>query len=173
MEFNTVLDVGCGEGLHAGAFRDAGKDVTTISLGQADIVADFVTAGLGKYDCVWASHVLEHQRNVGLFLEKCFSVLKENGILAVTVPPARDGIVGGHLTIWNAGLLLYNMILAGFDCSQAMVNTYGYNISVIVRKKKAHLPALVMDYGDIQKIARFFPFPAEHGFNGNIMECNW
>lgn len=173
MHFQTVLDVGSGAGDHARAFSRAGKTVTTVSLGPADIVGDFLHVALGKYDCVWASHVLEHQRDVGHFLDRCFSVLNDGGILAVTVPTAKPEIVGGHLTIWNAGLLLYNIILAGFDCTEASVKTYGYNISVIVRKKPAVLPELAMDYGDIEKISHLFPFKAEHGFNGNIEEINW
>jgi SAM-dependent methyltransferase len=173
MDFKSVLDIGSGAGVHADILRKNGRTVTTISLGNADIVGDFITTELGKYDCVWASHVLEHQTNVGLFLNKCFDCLNYNGILAVTVPPSKPEIVGGHLTTWNAGLLLYNLILAGFDCSEASVKTYGYNISVVVRKKKANLTGLHMDYGDIERIKRFFPFDAEHGFNGNIGEINW
>lgn len=173
MEFETVLDLGSGQGLHAEIFRENNKDVTTIALSNADIVGDFIFTELGIFDCIWASHVLEHQRNCGAFLDKCFGILKDDGILAITVPPSKSEIVGGHLSLWNAGLLLYNLILAGFDCSSASVKKYGYNISVIVKKKKAALPSLKMDFGDIEKIARFFPFEATHGFNGELEEINW
>lgn len=173
MDFNTVLDVGSGEGKHAEVLRNAGKTVTTIALSNADIIGDFNNVPLGKYDCVWASHVLEHQRNVGSFLDRCFDCLHENGILAVTVPPLKHEIVGGHLSLWNAGLLLYNIILAGFDCREAAVNTYGYNISIIVRKRRAVLPELKMDYGDIESLKEFFPFAAEHGFDGRLTSVNW
>lgn len=125
------------------------------------------------FDAIWCCHVLEHQRNVGAFLEKCFADLKDGGWLAVTVPPRKDEIVGGHLTLWNAGLLLYNLILAGFDCSGASVKTYGYNVSVIVRKRRANLPALKMDCGDIESLAEFFPMPVEQGFSGLIGGINW
>jgi SAM-dependent methyltransferase len=173
LDFNTVLDVGSGSGEHARAFRALGKQVTTLDLVNADIIGDFITSDLKKYDCVWASHVLEHQPNVGLFLKKCFNVLSDGGILAITVPPAKSEVVGGHVSIWNAGLLLYNLILAGFDCSKASVKQYDYNISVVVKKVEAALPDLKMDYGDIELISNFFPFKAAHGFNGNIKESNW
>lgn len=174
LEFESVVDIGSGSGVHAEFFRRAGKDVTTVSLiPPADIVGDYLSADVGPVDCIWASHVLEHQPNPGVFLSKCFDDLGENGILAVTVPPLKHEIVGGHVTLWNAGLLLYQLILAGFDCRKAMVKSYGYNISVIVRKVKADLPELVMDRGDIERLSGFFPFSAEHGFDGRIEEINW
>jgi SAM-dependent methyltransferase len=172
-QFRTVLDIGCGEGQHARAFKAAGKKVTTIALHDADVVGDFVHADLGRFDCLWASHVLEHQLNVCEFLHSCWDHLEDNGILCITVPPAKPEIVGGHVTVWNTGLLLYNLILAGFDCSEARCKRYGYNISVIVRKKLADLPELSMDAGDIEKLAKFFPMPVKSGFDGNINEVNW
>ena len=173
MQFTTVLDLGSGAGEHAEKFKNCDKIVTTINLvPPADIVGDFMNHHR-NYDCIWCCHVLEHQRNPGQFLEKCFNNLYNNGILAITVPPRKDEIVGGHLSIWNAGLLLYNLILAGFDCRKASVKTYGYNVSVIVQKKKAKIESLEMDFGDIERLSEFFPFNAKHGFDGNIGEINW
>lgn len=169
LPFFTVLDLGAGEGKHSQVFRQYGKEVTELRYEDGDYMGKLYP----EFDCIWASHVLEHVLNPHYFLRKCFTDLKEDGILAVTVPPAKSEIVGGHVSIWNAGLLLYHMILAGFDCSSAMVKTYGYNISVIVRKKKAVLPALSMDFGDIEKLSHLFPFEAKHGFNGEIQEINW
>lgn len=178
MDFHTVLDIGSGKGEHAHQFERNDRDVTTIDLkGPATYIRDYMDTILPvDYDCIWASHVLEHQENVGMFLYKCWEDLKEGGILAITVPPAKDAIVGGHLTIWNAGLLLYNLIIAGLDCSQASVKTYGYNISVVVKKKTIqHYPKLNLDRdkGDIEKLAHFFPMEVKQGFDGNINEINW
>jgi len=174
LKFDTVLDLGSGEGFHANEFKANGKTVTTVSFTPpADHVGDFLTLELPKFDCIWASHVLEHQLNVNLFLRKCFDTLHDDGILAITVPPLKHNIVGGHVSLWNAGLLLYNLILAGFDCSEASVKTYGYNISVIVRKKEAKPEGLIMDNGDIAKINQYMPFEAVCGFDGQIQEINW
>lgn len=174
MPFATVLDIGSGDGQHAAVLRANGRHVTTINLfAPADIVGDFCVEPVGAFDCLWASHVLEHQCDVGAFLRKCYASLNDIGILAVTVPPAKHNIVGGHLTVWNAGLLLYNLIVAGFDCAQASVKTCGYNVSVIVRKKPAQLPILKMDCGDIEALAEFFPFHVTQGFDGQIAEWNW
>ena len=94
-------------------------------------------------------------------------------MLAITVPPAMHQIVGGHLSVWNAGLLLYHLILAGFDCRNAHVCQYGYNISVILRKRLIELPALHYDSGDINRLAQFLPDGLSEGFNGDIRKLNW
>lgn len=187
--FQTVLDVGSGEGAHSKILADAGKTVSAVDLSRSiyygrrgsnyDNVdvhhVDFYSVDLTTpYDCVWASHVLEHQRNPGLFLEKCFHLTKK--VFAVTVPPLKHDIVGGHVTLWNAGLLIYNMILAGFDCSKASVSTYGYNISVIVEKtpvQQMDLDSLHYDAGDVERLSKYFPFPVHEGFDGKVPDIKW
>jgi SAM-dependent methyltransferase len=172
-DVRSVLDIGSGAGEQAAFLRARGKLVTTVSLGRADVVADYLTTNLGPVDGIWASHVLEHMPNVGAFLGKCFSDLRDDGVLAVTVPPAKHEIVGGHVSLWNAGLLLYRLVLAGFDCRAARVGTYGYNVSVIVRKVPAVLPALAMDAGDIERLAEFFPVAVAQGFDGELPNIGW
>lgn len=172
----TVLDIGSGAGTQAERLRQEGKKVTTISLKPpADRIGDYLLQEfVGPFDAIWASHVLEHQPNPNMFLCKCFDDLRDDGVLAITVPPLKHEIVGGHLTLWNAGLLLYNLIIAGFDCSEARVSgEYDYDISVIVRKKAADLPELTFDSGDVKRLSRFFPFEAKDGFHGQIAPINW
>lgn len=127
------------------------------------------------YDGIYCAHTLEHMRNVGFTLDKMHTELKDNGLLCIVVPPGKPEIVGGHLSLWNAGLLLYNLIRARFDCKQAAVKTYGYNVAVLVRKRRAtYLDAnLTEDSGDIEALRPYFPLKVEHGFDGRIAECNW
>lgn len=171
-----VIDIGSGNGQHAQVMRDHGKQVATISKSApAMFVGDYMQVPCPDplADGIWASHVLEHMPNVQGFLEKCFRELRDDGLLAVTVPPAKHQIVGGHVSLWNEGLLLYRLILAGFDCAQARVGVYGYNISVLVRKKRAVLPELAMDCGDIERLAKFFPVPVTQGFDGQLGCIEW
>ena len=93
-EFDSVLDIGCGEGIHSDIFLKAGKNVTAIDYGKSYyfskmksepgfscIVDDFMTHDFGdeKFDCVWCSHVLEHQLNTQDFLKKCVSLVSTEG----------------------------------------------------------------------------------------------
>ena len=190
-EFNTVLDIGSGEGAHAELLLSKGKIVTCIDYGESvyfkkrrssvcTIVSDFCEYDFSEqYDCVWCSHVLEHQRNPGVFLEKIYEVLKEGGVLAITVPPAKDAVVGGHVSLWNSGILLYNLVLSGFDCSEAKVLCYGYNVSVVVEKKSFCMPRISYDSGDIRMLKQYFPefvrreLGEKDSFIGKIYECNW
>ena len=185
-EFKTVLDIGSGEGRHSDVLNLVGKNVTSIDFGtsvyfdkKSDshlcVTADYNTFDFKeKFDAIWASHVLEHQPNPNLFLKKIHNDLKEGGILALTVPPLKHDIVGGHVTLWNAGLLMYQLILAGFNCRDICIKSYGYNISIVLKKKSiSSYPVLSYDSGDILKLAAYFPEGTTEPFNGGIAELNW
>lgn len=198
-DFDSVVDIGAGAQLHSKVFARHGKQVTAVDLGTSayhrqkkvegsgsitEILGDFNEIDFPeKYDCVWASHVLEHQLNVDSFLRKVLSILKEDGVLAITVPPLKHEIVGGHVSLWNAGLLLYRLVLAGVDCREASVLAYGYNISVIVRRRNIqnlNSINLEFDCGDIRKIRQYLPAglpytpnDLDDPFDGNVMNINW
>ena len=184
-QFQTVLDIGSGAGKHAEILRKYGKTVTQLDFGKsiyyqgkADnskvLYTDYSIHEFdSQFDCLWASHVLEHQPNVNRFLVKMRADLKEGGILAITVPPLKHQIVGGHLNLWNAGLLLYHLVFAGFNCRNAHVRTYGYNVSVILRKEAIDLPPIDYDSGDIDRLSDFFPAGCQENFNGDIRLLNW
>lgn len=187
MEYpGSLLDIGCGTGRHSNQFFQYDYlSITGVDINPAD---KWMTRGdyndirfAKKFDTIWCAHVLEHQHNVQNFLKKVYDDLKEGGWLAITVPPRKDEIVGGHVSLWNAGLLVYNLVLAGFDCSDCKIKSYGYNVSVLVKKKPggdwAHRnfkPALRYGKGDIELLAPYFPPNCRtHGFSGVIEEWNW
>jgi len=177
-DWDTCLDIGSGDGVFAQQMRDNGRKVIEIDQAPRDSSVLPYKYEECMFDddiqAVWCSHVLEHAFNVNQFLTKICMDLNDNGWLAITVPPMKHAIVGGHLTVWNAGLLLYNLVVAGFNCRNAVIKTYDYNVSVIVRKDRITLPTLKYDNGDIEKLAEFFPPGlAKQGFNGDIKEMNW
>lgn len=177
----TLLDVGGAFNRHGKVFAKCGIRVSNIETQRR-----FHPTYLGdynkfrfedKFDIIWCNHVLEHQVNVNMFLSKLLDDC--SGYVVITVPRQAEQdntekIVEGHVTWWNAGLLLYNMILAGFDCSEAMVCTEGYNITVICKAKRIEkMPEVYMDRGDFDLLDKYFPNKAIQGFDGNIRRLNW
>lgn len=166
-----VLDVGSGGGEHALAFKNSGAEVTCIDFGTSIYASksrnndglnviniDFLNWNSDNlYDLVWASHVLEHQRNCGTFIEKLLNSCSPNGKVAITVPTPHRRLWGGHLSLWSPGLLAYNIVLCGVDLSEAEI-FYGYReISIIFTPKRVSLPDLTFDSGDLLLLKNFLP----------------
>lgn len=101
-------------------------------------------------------------------------LVKEDGIIAITIPPMEENVLGGHLTNWNAGLLLYNLIINGIDCSDCSILSYGYNVSVIVKNRKRGAVELTYDNGDIKNLIQYFrSCITSEPFDGRIKDWNW
>lgn len=110
------------------------------------------------YDAVWCSHTLEHVTNVGLFLRRLISCVRPDGFIAVIVPSLRNShIVDGHLNMFSAESLAYNIVLSGQDLSAASIFKHGANAVVIWRRKDAPLPVLRYDRGDLRVLRKLFP----------------
>jgi len=171
-QFGNVLDIGSGEGEHKRFLEFFGKKVFSVDkVKTADYIGDFLEIEFDRpFEVVWCSHVLEQQRNVGVFLDKVFDNLVDNGILAITVPRhTPDRLISGHLTSWSIPLLCYNLVMAGFDCREAQIISI-FELGLIVRKKRANHSELRCssahgaDAGaEFAEVAGFFPFVAQQG----------
>lgn len=152
-EFKSVLDLGAGEGIQSRFFQKNGKKVTAIVGDKTSnfkkenfdninlVFKDFLKyTPTEKFDCIWASHILEHQFNIGLFLDKTYNSLKDNGILALTVPPREILAGGGHLYYFSPGNLIYHLLCHGFDLRNMRLKEYGYNLSIICHKRPNFIP---------------------------------
>lgn len=178
---SKILDIGAGkEQMHTRWFSNKRHICHTCDFfPKSTYEGDFNTLDIPSdtYDVVWASHVLEHQLNVNSFLTKCHDVLKVGGLVAVTVPPRTTYTAGGHVTQWNPGMLIYNLVLAGFDCSNAHIKQYEYNQSVIAYKNPFTMPKLRYDSGDLGILNKWLPKGLEYkkfgNFEGDIEEHNW
>jgi SAM-dependent methyltransferase len=185
-DFNTMLEIGSADGVVARAAAFAGKKVTTCEILDtyvASFSGDYLDLEVDEpFDAIWCSHVLEHQRYLGRFLEKMFDDLKDGGILAVTVPAALSPLLQGHVNIFTPGLLLYNLICAGFDCADAQVKTYDWQFSIILQKKPNGLARI--SYGSerlcgVPHLNSLFPEPFRSDFTpighawGEVERVNW
>lgn len=166
-----LLDIGGGDGMHARFFRCHGLDVDVVDvragLEQLTYEGDYLAFSPSEsYDLVWASHVAEHLPNPGLFFDKLYHDVRDGGWAVITVPPLKHLMTFSHVTLWNAGLLLIHLVRAGFDARDAHVATYGYNVTVLARKR-ADRPA--------GALKNFLPAVtwSQTYFEGRIDFLNW
>ena len=87
------------------------------------------------FDVVFCSHVIEHQRNVGDFLDRIYDVLSDDGVLIISAPNEDRNLVDGHLNSFRTPLFLMQLIHAGFDCKNGKFLSTVEN-SFIVSKAK-------------------------------------
>jgi SAM-dependent methyltransferase len=188
IDFDSILDIGSGISQEAAKFwLDNNKKVTSLDLVEVNpihnknhkiICENIMTMDQDKviqekFDAVYASHILEHIQDTGLFLKKIRNLMSEDGTLFIIVPPFKHNIVGGHVHVWNMGLLMYNLILSGFNVREGRFIKYGYNIAGIVKKESRKLPPLRYDNGDIEALKDFFPEGFKQNFYGDIDSWNW
>lgn len=140
---DRVVDCAVGNGQHAMAFISKGKQVTGVDLISAPIRHPAYTHLRGEYsdfdvssDIVWSSHTLEHVADPGAMLRAFRQWLADDGWLAIAVPTNRQNRLHvGHLSLWTPAHLLYNLIVAGFDCREALWYTEYCTVAVLVQKK--------------------------------------
>lgn len=147
----SLLDVGCGEGFVLAAFALKGWDVAGIDYSRAgvdamnppmsprveqgDVLAllDIRIASGARYDLIWLGNVLEHVLDPVGLLSALRKLIRDNGVLVVTVPndgsvlqeellrtgdiPERFWIaVPDHLSYFTADSLRRTAEATGWDC---------------------------------------------------------
>jgi 2-polyprenyl-3-methyl-5-hydroxy-6-metoxy-1,4-benzoquinol methylase len=169
----TFLDVGSKGGYHAKEMMINGSKVTCIDYGKSTYSKEtkidnlkiinidfnkFKPPDQEKYEMVWASHILEHQRIIGLFLEKLIKCCSENGHICITVSDPHINLLGGHVSMWSPGLLCYNIVLCGIDISNSIFIRGTNEFSIFFRPIKFTLPGdLSYDFGDLKKLSQYLP----------------
>jgi len=140
-KYKTCLDIGCGDGVHGDIMKHAGLKVTGVDKysDKADYNMDFMSYTKARemnFNVVFCSHVIEHQRNVGDFLDRIYDVLSDDGVLIISAPnhPAET-LIEGHINSFIFPLFLQQLIHAGFDCKSGKYLSLIEN-SFIVSKAK-------------------------------------
>ncbi len=158
-KYKNALDIGSSHGNHTKIMRHFGLKVDQIDKYEknAEINNDFNSYNFKKkYDVIFCSHVIEHQRNVGFFLDKIFDTLTDNGVLVISGPkhPA-ERFVEGHIQSTIMPIFLQNLIFAGFDCKNAKIlSMAGVENSFIAKKSK--------DFNPKERIKSSFKWSKEH-----------
>ena len=125
-----------------------------------------------KLDGIWAFHVLQNQRNPGLYLDRCRDLLADDGWLAMIVPPTRTRVTAGKVNGgWNLGALMYALLAAGFDLTRGHFITQGFNVAALV-PRAATVPARHAD-AFIDPALWPFAFDRRRGFEGEMPSCRW
>ena len=117
--YKSVLDIGSGHGMHTKVFRAIGMEVFQLDKYSetAEYKVDFIEHDFDKkFDIVFCSHVIEHQRNVGNFLDKIFDVMNDDGLLLISAPKhPGETLIEGHLNCFFTTYFVQHLIHAGFD----------------------------------------------------------
>ena len=60
--------------------------------------------------------MIEHQRNVGLFLDKIFDILSDDGLSLMSAPKhLAERLIEGHLNCFFTTYFVQHLVHAGFD----------------------------------------------------------
>ncbi len=111
----TLLDVGCGRGVHLEVARKLGWDVVGVDHssrareiclqrgmriypGLDSLERDF---GQGAFDVITLWEVLEHSRDPHVFLVHLRGMLKDRGILALSTPNFCSVVARANLATWH------------------------------------------------------------------------
>ena len=92
-----------------------------------------------KYDVIFCNHIIQYQRNTGLFLDKLFDILKKEGKLIISGPKeSSEMLLEGQIFSCILPVFIQNLIYAGFDCRNGKILSIGsFENSLIIKKDKS------------------------------------
>lgn len=121
----TILDIGCGPGVHLDYFRSKGLIGTGLDRnpdyfqfhGELEHVTDIGLLAGRQFDYIFASHVLEHCPDTYSAILQWRALLRKGGTMIIFVPPFWNDVSNDHWsTGWNVGQLAMTLVATGFDC---------------------------------------------------------
>lgn len=138
-KFKNCIDIGSGAGVQTDVLRHAGLEVFQVDKYSdiAEYKVDFIEHQFDqKFDIVLCSHVIEHQRNVGQFLDKIYDLMSDSGVLIISAPKhSAETMIEGHLNCFITPFLVQHLVHAGFDLKNGKyLSCAGIENSAIVSK---------------------------------------
>lgn len=132
-KYPRILVLGCANGAELAVVADKGYKATGVTLcckeeidlakskGYDVVNMDMhdLTFDIGTFDAVYAAHSLEHSVSIWLALAEVWMVLKEGGLLWITLPTPKysdkDGPKNQHLMILDEWFMVPCLKEAGFE----------------------------------------------------------
>lgn len=167
-----ILDVGVGDGRVLDFIKTDNLDVNYegLDLGKSNDFANFnaecivhQTVFLSfkpgyKYDCLLNSHFIEHQNDLGMTLDKMFSLVKKGGYMIFEWPIPHRRLFGGHVNHQTPAQLAYNIAKIGYSVRKSTSVILGeYAVLVLQVESKKPVDSLVWDTGEIEQLAPLLP----------------
>lgn len=126
---------------------------------------DFNAQAAGAFIC----ERLQKQPNLRDYLEDLRHKVQVDGPVGFVVPNAHFELVNDHVNLFTEGTLIYNLVLAGWNCRDAVVRIGPRHIEVILRR--VDIPELTSTR--IDDIAIYTPYKKLHNYcTSEVGEAN-
>ena len=140
-KFDSIIDIGAGEGLQSAWFHKHGKRVMAVDIRKPTATVPYILADAhdlpfpdNSIDAVWTHHAFEHLRDpLGALLEAS-RILKPGGYLFFTVPQIGETMSSGHINAYNMPLVILHLASCGFDCKDGKFGKFRSHLRAMVRK---------------------------------------
>lgn len=183
-KIKKIADVGAGPGNQAKYLSSLGLNVTCIDYVEPryDLKWLLPTDASGdRYDAIWSHHCLEHIPDPVSALVEWKDMLNPGGKLFLTVPEIGLTMSSGHINSFNLPLLMYQLAMAGFNCSAKQFTKVRSHLRIAVTKSKKYSPSSSSLTRSLSELASYGLFPPsvttaikESGrFSAKDMHLNW
>jgi len=180
---NSLLDVGCGEGLWLDAVREVYPKlnlfgIETVTRTKHRIIADLLENATGRFDTISLMSVLEHLVDPVESLRKCSGMLEDDGYLFLTMPNMRgfdslalsvkDRIweIPQHINYFDLDTIEKCLERASFEVVEK--GTFGYLDVEIVRKNGKDLGNDFLNKLVYKDKVNFQEFLTKNGLSGQM-----
>ncbi len=129
-DFKSIVDFGCGFGLHVKAFRELGFEASGVDIdflhealkeakkcGYTLVKGSWDQLEDCSFDAGFSHHCLEHSTMPVAWLNSWAKKIRPGGKFFISVPAFTEKVMAGHICNgWTIGQLAYVLAIAGFDC---------------------------------------------------------